>query len=74
MSDILILKANILGGMNEYIHEIGDEDVLNDWYAYGIPDGCTEEMLMDFAGDERIFMNIVDVFNSILVDINGVNY
>lgn len=66
MSDILILKANILGGMNEYIHEVGDEDILDDWYAYGVPDGCDEDMLMEIAEDDKSFTDISKEFTALL--------
>lgn len=70
MSDILILKANILGGMNEYIFEIvNDEDDLNYWEIYGIPDGCTEEMLMELAGDNDCFRDITNTFLTLIKDI-----
>ena len=42
----LVLKMNILGGMNTYIREvIGDEDLIDEWNMYGVPDEASEEDL-----------------------------
>ena len=49
-NEIRVLKANILGGMDTYIREaLGDDDVTEWWNAYGVPDGATEEDLMEYA-------------------------
>jgi len=66
MSDILILRANILGGMNEYVKELGDEDLLDYWYSEGIPDECDEDTLMEIAEDDNLFKDISHVFAAII--------
>ena len=64
MSDLLILRANILGGMNEYVKELGDEDLLDLWLEEGIPDECDEDGLMEIAEDDYLFKLICENFAS----------
>ena len=61
MDDIL-LRANLLGGMNSYIIQLGDEDILEPWLMCGVPDGCTETELMEIAEDEDEFRRITKEF------------
>ncbi len=61
MSDIIILRANIMGGMNEYIREIGDEDIWELWIEV-FPDECSENELMELAEDENIWLDVVQRF------------
>ena len=60
MNNSIILKANILGGLNDYIlNVIGNDDVTDNWLANGIPDAATEEDLIKIAEDEKQFAEIV---------------
>ena len=61
-----ILRANLLGGMNSYIIELGDEEILEPWLMCGVPDGCTEEELMEIAEDEDEFRRIVKEFAKLI--------
>lgn len=50
--DNILLMANIIGGLDIYIRENCDEDIVYDlWFACGMPDGETEEELMDDVVD-----------------------
>lgn len=62
MSDLQILRMNILGGMNEYMRELGDEDLLDVWLADCIPDECDEDTLMEIAEDKNLFKEICYCF------------
>ena len=66
--DTVLLRANLLGGMNAYIIDLGDEDIYEVWWALGVPDECSEEMLMDIAEDEQEFNRISLVFGKIIND------
>jgi len=66
MNEIKQLRMNIMGGMNAYVHELGDEDLLDYWFTYGLPDEVTEEMLAKYAEDERIWINVVHSFAEVL--------
>ena len=41
----LILRMNILGGMNSFVLALGDEDILEGWITYGVQDEATEDDL-----------------------------
>lgn len=66
MNNSTQLKANILGGMNEYILNMGDEDILDFWWEYGLPNECDEDTLMEIAEDEGLFASISIIFGNIL--------
>lgn len=66
MNEIKQLRMNIMGGMNAYVHELGDEDLLDYWFTYGLPDEVTEEMLAEFAEDDDIWIDVVHAFAKIL--------
>lgn len=50
-SELLTLKMNILGGMNEYVKHISNERAYLSWIMIGPPDNCDEEDLLDIASD-----------------------
>ena len=66
MNEIKQLRMNIMGGMNAYVLELGDEDILDFWFTYGLPDEVTEEMLAEYAEDEEIWMNVIQAFASVI--------
>ena len=66
MNEIKTLRMNIMGGMNAYVLELGDEDILNFWFNYILPKEVTEEMLAEYAEDEEIWMGVIQGFASIV--------
>ena len=65
----VVLRANILGGMNEYILEcIGDENIHMTWLTDGIPDGADEDELMEIAEDKAEFERIAYLFGNLVCD------
>ena len=61
------LRANIMDGMNEYIlNTVEDEMLLEQWFEIGLPDGITEDMLMDYAKDEELFADVVYAFAKVI--------
>lgn len=62
-----VLRANILGGMNTYILDVvGDECITESWLMCGVPDGCTEDELMEIAEDVDDFRSIVKEFAKLI--------
>ena len=59
--DIITLRANIMGGMNEYIKELGDEVIYMKWIMV-FPDECDEDELMEMAEDEEVWLDVVKCF------------
>lgn len=67
MTDNLILKMNILGGMDSYIREvIGNDDITDRWITYGLPDECDEDTLREIAEDDDSFINICNYWNCLI--------
>lgn len=66
MNEIKQLRMNIMGGMNAYVLELGDEDLLDYWFTYGLPDEVTEEMLAEYAEDDDIWLSVIQAFAKIV--------
>ena len=65
--ETILLRANMLGGMNQYIlNIIGDEFVTERWLMCGIPDGCNEDELMEIAKDDSEFLRISNLWNNLI--------
>ena len=73
MSDIIILRANIIGGMNEYIKELnslnrkegtGIDELLDSWY--NVMYCLTEDKLMEIAQDTKLFNTLTTTFSKII--------
>lgn len=62
-TELIQLRANILGGMNSYIIEDGDEDIYDYWFTYGVPDECTEEQLMEIAENDDLWLTCINAFD-----------
>lgn len=62
--EFIILRMNILGGMNEYlINNVQDEEIIVDiWFAEGVPDGATEDDLRSIAEDEELWLDTINCF------------
>lgn len=65
--ELTLLRANILGGINEYIKEAMDSDEQwLFWVTYGLPDECDEETLMEIAEDGEDFYKMLRIASSAL--------
>ena len=64
--DNLVLRMNILGGMNEFVADIGDEDILENWITFGVPDAATEDDLREIAEDDECFADVCECFAKIV--------
>lgn len=59
MNEKQILLANILGGLNDYIcNLIDNEDIYYAWICY-FPEDCTEDELMEMAEDEALCADLI---------------
>lgn len=61
MDEMVMLKANLMGGMNEYLKELADDDVWTMWVSV-FPDECDEDTLMEMAEDDEIWLDVVNKF------------
>lgn len=66
MTELTLLKMNLLGGMDSYIRELGDEDIWEAWIANGVPDGATEDDLRFIAEDDELWRDTCELFGRLI--------
>lgn len=67
MKEIIELRVKILKEMNEYIfNKIGDEDIIDYWLMYGMPDDSEDDDFLMVAEDEEGWVNVVKTFEHCL--------
>ena len=67
MKEIIKLRVKILKEMNEYIfNKIGDEDIIDYWLLYGMPDDSEDDDFLMVAEGEESWVNIVKTFDKCL--------
>lgn len=59
------LKMNILGGMHEYIKELGDEGIYETWIEV-VPDEPTEDDLAFIAADSDLWRDVCLLFGGLV--------
>lgn len=64
--ELIQLRANMLGGMNEYVKCFNDETAYYDYWILLVPDECTEEDLMDIAESEESFNEVCVLFGKLI--------
>lgn len=62
MTDTTLLKMNILGGMNELVKKMNDEEVYYHYWIDLVPDEATEEDLQNIAECEELFRAVCKRF------------
>lgn len=65
INEMVMLKANIMGGMNEYIKKQGDDDLWDEWIKV-FPDECSEDELMEMAENDQIWFDVINHFAELL--------
>ena len=67
-NDIYECRVKLLKQMNDYIINIGDEEIWGDWILAGVPDEATEDDY-DFIkfsfGADKIFIHSFKFFSAI---------
>lgn len=67
MKEIIELRVKILKEMNEYIfNEIGDEDIIDYWLLFGMPDDSEDDDFLMVAEDEESWNSVVETFATCL--------
>lgn len=66
-SEFLTLRANLLGGMNDYIlNVIGDDNITEVWQTEAVPDECSEDELIEIADDDELWGSICYLFGNLI--------
>lgn len=64
----MLLRTDILAGMDCYIANLNNKEIIEVWESLGIPTDCDEDKLMDIAKNEQEFNRISLVFGKIIND------
>lgn len=64
-NELEVLRANIVGGMTEYVRNMNDEDAYMTW-IYIVPDECDEDDLMSIAEDDESFNDVCILFGKLI--------
>lgn len=60
---IFEIRADFLYDFDKYIYEnIGDDDIIDYWLTYGLPDGFSDKDLLMIAHNEDQWVEIVKAF------------
>lgn len=65
MDEMLILKMNLLGGMNQYVIDLGDEEAW-EWWITVVPDELTEEDMEFIVNDRELWTDVCTLFGKIV--------
>ena len=63
MSDLILMRVDFLKQFIKYIKTIGNEDIIDYWLMYGVPDEADDDMLNEIASDEDSWLLIVRTFS-----------
>lgn len=61
MKEIIMLRAELIVKMNEYLIKIGDEDILEEWYQI-YPDEADNDDVIEIAKDEDLWLDTIETF------------
>jgi hypothetical protein len=60
-------RVKVMEGMNDYVLEtIGDDEITDYWFTYGIPDGIDKSGYLEIAESENEYLDIVKAFGKCL--------
>lgn len=60
--EIRATRNKLAREMNDYIINLGDEDIWMEWIALGVPDGPTDEDF-EYFEDEETFKELCELFD-----------
>lgn len=64
--ELVQTRIELLKQMNQYIINIGDEEIWMDWITIGIPDGATIEDYQFIAYDDKEWADICILFGKLV--------
>ena len=69
MNDALIqLRANQLKVMDQFVHSINDEELMEDWLANGVPDEASDDDYNYIASDNELYYGCIKIFKRIAIE------
>lgn len=69
MNEALIqLRANQLKTMDEFVHSVNNEELMEDRLSCGVPDEASEDDYSYIAADEELYKTCVRIFKRIAIE------
>ncbi len=69
MREALIeLRVNQLKAMDQFVHEVNDEELIDDWLKNGVPDEASEDDYEEIAADDKLYYECVKIFKHIAIE------
>ena len=59
-------RIELLKGMNQYIIDLGDEEVYREWFSCGVPDEATEDDYNFIANDIEEWVYVCQLFGRLI--------
>ena len=63
MSDLALMRIDFLKQFTEYVKTVGNEDVINYWFNYGVPDVADDDILNIIVSNNDDWLSIVTAFS-----------
>lgn len=57
-------RTDQLKAMDVFMHSINDEELIDEWLTYGVPDEACEEQIIDIAEDDEAYKDCIKIFQS----------
>ena len=67
-NSVIQSRVAVLKAMDEAIRFMNDEDAMEPWLMYGVPDEACEEDYEDIASDHESYIEMVGLFAGIVKD------
>lgn len=64
--ELIQLRIKLLKEMNNYIIEMGDEEIFADWIAFGIPDEPLEDDFEFIAENDDEWNSVCELFGKLV--------
>ena len=59
-------RIQLLKGMNQYIIDLGDEEIYEAWFSLGVPDEPTDDDYEFIAGDIEEWVYVCQLFGRLI--------
>ena len=56
------LRVIQLKAMDDFIHSVNNEELIDEWLTYGIPDEASEDDYHSIAEDDELYNDCVKIF------------
>lgn len=65
---IIQLRVNQLKAMDEFVHSVNNEELMEDWLSCGVSDEASEDDYSYIAADEELYKTCVRIFKRIAIE------